>query len=250
MLAVAGRLPPDDGEWAYEFKWDGMRVLVWVDGGRLRLVSRNGNDVTGSFPELRGPSARRSAPTRPSSTGSWWSSGQDGRPSFSQLQHRIHAGSPAAVRRSAAEPPGQPGHLRPAPSGRRLPARPDYDDRRAGPRGAATSGPRAGRSPRRSPTSTGSRILASAVDAGHGGGGGQTALEPLPAGRRSRDWIKVKNQRTQEVVIGGFTEGKGSRRADFGALLLGLPSTGSPEADLRGQGGDRVHRRGPGRAAR
>jgi bifunctional non-homologous end joining protein LigD len=44
-------------------------------------------------------------------------------------------------------------------------------------------------------------------------------------GRRSRDWIKVKNQHMQEVVIGGFTEGNGSRRADFGALLLGVPSS-------------------------
>ena len=34
MLAVPDRLPPDDGQWAYEFKWDGMRVMVWVDGGR------------------------------------------------------------------------------------------------------------------------------------------------------------------------------------------------------------------------
>ncbi len=41
MLATAGQAPPDDGDWAYEFKWDGMRALLWIDGGRPRAVSRN-----------------------------------------------------------------------------------------------------------------------------------------------------------------------------------------------------------------
>ena len=43
-------------------------------------------------------------------------------------------------------------------------------------------------------------------------------------GSRSGDWIKVKNFRTQEVVIGGWTEGKGERDGGLGALLLGIPS--------------------------
>jgi bifunctional non-homologous end joining protein LigD len=47
-------------------------------------------------------------------------------------------------------------------------------------------------------------------------------------GARSRDWIKVKHQRTQEVVIGGWTDGQGDRRQTFGALLLGLPVGGAP----------------------
>jgi bifunctional non-homologous end joining protein LigD len=42
-------------------------------------------------------------------------------------------------------------------------------------------------------------------------------------GVRSRDWIKTKHERTQEVVIGGWTEGQGERKATFGALLLGIP---------------------------
>jgi bifunctional non-homologous end joining protein LigD len=42
-------------------------------------------------------------------------------------------------------------------------------------------------------------------------------------GKRSRDWVKVKNFRTQEVVIGGWTAGKGRRAGSIGALLLGLP---------------------------
>ena len=50
----------DDG-WAYEIKWDGVRAIGYVEGGRLRLESRNGNDITPRYPELRelGPRARR-----------------------------------------------------------------------------------------------------------------------------------------------------------------------------------------------
>src|SRR5262245_52705840 len=42
-------------------------------------------------------------------------------------------------------------------------------------------------------------------------------------GRRSRDWVKVKNLRTQEVVVGGWSPGKGNRAGTIGALLLGIP---------------------------
>ena len=53
MLARTGTLPRDDGEWAYEIKWDGVRAIGYVDGGRLRLESRNGSDITPRYPELR-----------------------------------------------------------------------------------------------------------------------------------------------------------------------------------------------------
>jgi len=52
MLASAGTVIPAGPEWAHEIKWDGMRVLADVAGGRLRLSSRNENAVTSSFPEL------------------------------------------------------------------------------------------------------------------------------------------------------------------------------------------------------
>ncbi|MGH3307526.1 MAG: DNA ligase, partial [Nocardioides sp.] len=51
MLATRGTHVPAGDEWVHEVKWDGMRVLVDVRDGRLRLTSRNENDVTVSFPE-------------------------------------------------------------------------------------------------------------------------------------------------------------------------------------------------------
>ena len=96
---------------------------------------------------------------------------------------------------------------------------------------------------------TGQEILAASVDAGMEGVVAKRRAGIYLPGRRSRDWIKVKNQRMQEVVIGGYTQGNGNRRSDFGALLLGLPSAGGEEADIRGQGGHRLLRGGPGRPA-
>ena len=53
MLATLGSLPNDDEHWAYEMKWDGVRALVRVEGGRITIKSRNDIDVTVSYPELR-----------------------------------------------------------------------------------------------------------------------------------------------------------------------------------------------------
>ena len=54
MLATRGRQVPSGREWLHEVKWDGIRVLVEVTGGVLRLWTRNENDVTVAYPELRG----------------------------------------------------------------------------------------------------------------------------------------------------------------------------------------------------
>ena len=52
MLATRGSRVPTDDSWMHEVKWDGMRVLVEAGRGKVRLWSRNENDVTVSFPEL------------------------------------------------------------------------------------------------------------------------------------------------------------------------------------------------------
>jgi len=51
MLATSGQLPPDDGQWAYEPKWDGFRAIVHVNG-RAVVWSRTGTDLTDRFPEV------------------------------------------------------------------------------------------------------------------------------------------------------------------------------------------------------
>ncbi len=63
MAATLGKLPRDDGNWAYELKWDGVRAIGYCDAGHLKLESRNGRDITSQYPELRalGRRARRAA---------------------------------------------------------------------------------------------------------------------------------------------------------------------------------------------
>src|SRR3712207_6135467 len=55
MLAEAGRLPAaeQDDHFAYEMKWDGVRAVLYVESGRLRILGRSDREVTGTYPEVR-----------------------------------------------------------------------------------------------------------------------------------------------------------------------------------------------------
>ena len=223
MLATPGGLPPDDGAWALEFKWDGMRVLIWIDGGRPRAKSRNGNDVTGSFPELRSFGEVMGS-HQALFDGELVVLGADGRPSFAQLQHRMHAGSPTSVRKAASSNPVSLVifdllHL----DGTSLVGL-DYDRRRAALEDLKIAAPGWAVTPSFT-SDKGSQVFRTAVALGMEGVVAKRRTSSYQPGRRSRDWIKVKHEHIQEIVIGGFTEGNGSRRGEFGALLMGIPST-------------------------
>ncbi|TDC30359.1 DNA polymerase ligase N-terminal domain-containing protein [Micromonospora sp. KC213] len=58
----AARLPRDADAWGYELRWDGVRAMAYVSGGRLRLLSETDEEVTGAYPWLRGM-AEALAPT-------------------------------------------------------------------------------------------------------------------------------------------------------------------------------------------
>ena len=106
MLAVLGTLPEGPKGWAYEVKWDGARTLAFVDGGRVRLQSRSGRDVTAMFPELAhmGEHLGMHAVVL---DGEVVAFGEDGRPSFARLQNRLHLSDPKEARRRAAADPVQ-----------------------------------------------------------------------------------------------------------------------------------------------
>jgi ATP-dependent DNA ligase len=99
MLAKPSRsLPEGEGAWAYEPKWDGFRVIAFVDGGEIELRSRNDRPLARYFPELRFPAGRYVL------DGEIVVRDADGGVAFGALQQRIH---PAASRieRMAAETP-------------------------------------------------------------------------------------------------------------------------------------------------
>jgi bifunctional non-homologous end joining protein LigD len=235
MLAVAGPLPTGRSPWAYEFKWDGIRALVWVDGGRARAVSRSGRDITASFPELRGLGEALGS-TRVVLDGEIVALGPDGRPSFARLQHRMHVTSSRNVARAASTDPASLVvfdllHL----DGRSL-LRATYDERRRQLDQLAIGGPIWAVTPSFT-NESGADVLRSALELGMEGVVAKRRDSTYHPGTRSSDWVKVKGQRTQEVVIGGWTAGQGNRRSTFGALLLGLPSPGRRQLTFVGKVG-------------
>ena len=105
MLATAAEdLPLDEENWAFEMKWDGMRVILVIEAGQLTLTSRLGNDATSRFPELRALGDAL-AQTDVVLDGEIVALDDNGRPSFEQLQPRMQVGSASVARKLAAERP-------------------------------------------------------------------------------------------------------------------------------------------------
>ena len=224
MLASPGMLPASDDGWAYEIKWDGVRAIAFIENGRIRLQSRNDKELTSSFPELRELGAFMG--TRQCVLdGEIVVLGEGGVPDFGRLQHRLHlAGAGAVAKQRAASPASyvifDVVHL----DGRPLFSL-SYDERREQLEALELSGSSfttadAYRGVR------GEDILKVTAEAGLEGIIAKKRSSPYVQGKRSDAWIKIKHMRTQEVVIGGWTEGAGSRRGSIGALLLGIPGTG------------------------
>src|SRR5262245_36639855 len=92
MLATLGE-PPEPTGWGFELKWDGVRAIVYVDDGQVRVMSRNDLDVTRSYPELlRG--LGRVLRGRAILDGEIVALNPQGVPSFALLQQRMHVRIP------------------------------------------------------------------------------------------------------------------------------------------------------------
>ncbi len=103
MLCTPGPLPKDDQGWAYEFKWDGERVVAVIDGGRIRLTTRNGNDITGTYPELA--ALAESVGSRPMVLDGEVVAYDGAQPSFGLLQQRMGVVDRSRARRLSREVP-------------------------------------------------------------------------------------------------------------------------------------------------
>src|SRR5215470_549291 len=221
MLARSdSELPPDDGRWALEMKWDGVRALAYCDGGRIRLVSRTGQDVTPTYPELRGLGSaldRRQALL----DGEVVALGDAGWPDFEALQPRMHVRDETTARRLAAQYPVtylafDVLHL----DGRPLLDLP-YSQRRALLEGLALDGPYC-QVPPSFIGEPGAGVKAVSEQHGLEGVVAKRLDSRYEPGKRSGSWRKVKNMRRQEAVIGGWRPGKGNRTGLIGSLLVGV----------------------------
>jgi bifunctional non-homologous end joining protein LigD len=224
MLCRTGSLPRTDDGWSYEFKWDGVRAIVYADWGHLRVTSRNDHDVTATYPELHALAevlASRSAVL----DGEIVALDDAGRPSFKVLQQRIHIADVRKARRLAQQIPATylifdllylEGRSTTALS---------YDQRRELLESLALEGP-SWATPPKFEDVAGADIVRAAGERGLEGVVVKRRESQYLPGQRPESWIKVKSFLTQEVVIGGWTPGKGNRTGEIGALLLGVPTEG------------------------
>lgn len=219
MLAVAGELPDEHRhDWRFEFKWDGVRTIAYVEGGSVRLTSRRDLDRTAAYPELRTLGAVLGS-RQVVLDGEVIALDENGRPSFEALQPRMLVEDSARARRLAAARPVTYMvfdllHL----DGSSTTGHPYLARRRLLeellPAGEHWAVPPSHRGP-------GVHLLEAARAEGLEGIVAKRADSPYRPGQRSRDWVKVKVHRTQTVVVGGFSAPRGTRRG-FGALLVGV----------------------------
>ena len=93
MLATLGALPSGPG-WATEFKWDGVRTIVYLGRGALKAMSRNDLDVSSQYPELQALTAALSG-RHAVLDGEVVAFDSAGVPRFARLQNRMHVRTPS-----------------------------------------------------------------------------------------------------------------------------------------------------------
>ncbi|HWH27104.1 MAG TPA: ATP-dependent DNA ligase [Pseudolysinimonas sp.] len=225
MLATLGDPADFTGgdDWAYEMKWDGYRAIATVTetaGSRtVELRSRNGLDLTPTFPEL--------AELADAVEGTGVFDGEivaldeNRRPSFELIQRRSGLTTPRDIAR---------GQLA-APVALYL-----FDVLSLG-GGTLTSEPYSVRRERLVgavhetrtivvPPELGTELtaaIATSRELGLEGIMAKRRSSPYREGKRSRDWIKIKHTQTQDVIVVGWRPGKGHRSDSIGSLLLGVP---------------------------
>lgn len=217
MLAVSSEMPSDQAAYSFEFKWDGMRVLLHAGSGGMRLETRNFKDVTHAFPELShlgGVLKGRSAVL----DGEVVALDEHGRPSFGRLQHRLGIVDESAAASRAREMPViymlfDLLYL----DGRELMSLP-LEERRRLLEAEELEGT-GWRVPPSYP-GEGDAVLAAARANGLEGAMAKRLGSAYLTGRRSRDWLKVKLVKSGEFVVGGWVPLATGVRG-VGSLLLG-----------------------------
>jgi bifunctional non-homologous end joining protein LigD len=211
MLATLGSVDRfDSAQWAFEGKFDGYRLLVQADHGRLRLQTRNGRDVTNEYPQLQ-QLAEALGEHQVVLDGEVVALDSHGVPNFSEMQNRARA---SRIEFWAFDILSL--------DGRSL-LRAKYRDRR---RVLETLAEGTGLIVPPLLDGDGPEALAYSSKRKWEGVVAKKWDSTYQPGRRSSAWIKDKNWNTQEAVIGGWRKGEGGRSSGIGALLLGIPEDG------------------------
>jgi bifunctional non-homologous end joining protein LigD len=228
MLATQeGAIPRGEG-WTFEVKFDGYRALAYIRAGECKLVSRNGNDLTGRFADVAKALVKAVRSPNAVVDGEVTRIDTTGRTSFSELQQG--SGQLVYYAFDLLELDGKPLvdlplHERKERLGRLIDLR------------------------------TGSVAVSEGFDDGDAlfevaqaqhleGIIAKRVDSTYKSGRRTREWLKVKTENTDEFVVVGYTAGAGRRAGTFGALVLavhegsglryvGNVGTGFDDAEIR-----------------
>jgi bifunctional non-homologous end joining protein LigD len=215
MLAEVREEPFSGDGWLFELKYDGYRLAARRGGAKPALSYRSGDDATALFPEIA--KAVEMLPADAVLDGEVVVLGPDGRPSFQALQQRAQLSRPEDVQRASVERPATffafdllalgGLDLRPLP----------LADRK---RLLATVVPRLGPVRFADHVEGRGEDLWREVEARSLEGiVAKRADSPYRSGARSAAWLKIPANRTDDLVVVGFTRPRGARAA-FGALLL------------------------------
>lgn len=224
MLATLGKASDirNEDDWAFEMKWDGVRAICGVEGGEIRIMSRNGNDVTARYPELA-ELAESVAGEAAVLDGEIVALDENGRPDFSLLQPRMHADPKKAALMAKQNPvslmlfdalsltvEGKEHDLLRAP----------YRQRRDILAQAVSETDRI-KVPSSFPGDLEQAVAHSKEQHLEGVVAKQLTSAYMP-GKRSEQWIKLKERHDQSVLIVGWRVGEDGR---LRSLLLAIPNS-------------------------
>ncbi|HEV7845967.1 MAG TPA: non-homologous end-joining DNA ligase [Thermoleophilaceae bacterium] len=211
MKAVLADKPFSDPNWIFERKLDGIRCLATRDSSGVQLVSRTGRRMNHEYPTI--VEALEREPSDDFIADGEIVAFENGITSFSRLQRRGRERVPVFL--YLFDLPRLAGE-----DLRRVPLR----ERKARLRRAIEFGGPVRFNPHRN-GEHGEELYREACAKGLEGVVAKRADSPYLSGGRSRDWLKLKCNAEQELVIGGYTAPKGSRE-EFGALLVGYYDEG------------------------
>ena len=212
MLAtLAADVPAGEG-WVFEVKWDGFRAIATIRGGDVDIRSRNDKSFVERFPTVIRSLERAVRTPDCVLDGEIVAVGGDGRATFSAMQQGKEGTTYLYVAFDLLEVEGEP--LIDLPLTERR-------ERLAGLLDGRQRGVQLSESFDDGPT-----LYRAAQEQRFEGIMAKRADSRYEPGRRSRNWLKIKTQGRQELVVAGYTKGQGRRSGGFGALVLGVHENG------------------------
>jgi bifunctional non-homologous end joining protein LigD len=224
MLASPVANAFNDNEWVFEIKWDGVRAILFKENGKIKLQSRSGNDITEKYPEVV-TSARECLKESKSTVidGEIVVLDENGIPSFQAHQRRMNVESKKEILVLSSETPCTFYAFDVLYYEHEDLKKLSYLDRRnilsqiLGPNDTIKISDYI--------EEKGIDILKHSKALGLEGIMAKRKSSVYREGVRSRDWLKIKNIKTQDCVVIGYTKGIGNRVNLFGSLLLAVYCT-------------------------